>query len=347
MKPTRKALFILGSPNQTSQMFQIYQELKGDFEGYFTQFFPHSALEKFAVRIGLLENTIIDGRFKKKSEDFVREHNLNYDYGGAAHMGQYDIVFMCTDAIYPEVARRSKSIFIQEGMVDPLDTWSKWVKKMGLPAYFTGTTSLNGSMNGPDVYCVASEGYKERFASLGTDPGKIAVTGIPNFDNCNAFLNNSFPYKDYVLVCTTDMRETFRRENRPEFIRQCVKIAAGRPMIFKLHPNEIWDRAYREITSMCPENTLVFQSGDTNHMIANCAELITQYSTVVYVGLALGKPVHSYFELEELKRLQPIQTGGKSAAQIADLARHFADFNGSGPEFLQQYRPKLLSEETL
>jgi hypothetical protein len=63
--------------------------------------------------------------------------------------------------------------------------------------------------------------------------------------------------------------------------------------------------------------------------------------------LALGKPVHSYFELEELKRLQPIQTGGKSAAQIADLARHFADFNGSGPEFLQQYRPQLLSEETL
>jgi hypothetical protein len=34
MTPRKKALFILGSPNQTSQMFQIYQELKGDFDGY-------------------------------------------------------------------------------------------------------------------------------------------------------------------------------------------------------------------------------------------------------------------------------------------------------------------------
>lgn len=343
MTPRKKALFILGSPNQTSQMFQIYQELKGDFDGYFTQFFPHSRLEKFAVHIGLLENTIIDGRFRKKSEDFVREHNLNYDYGGFENMGKYDLVFMCTDAIYPEVARRSKSIFVQEGMVDPLDTWSKWVNKMGLPAYFTGTTSLNGSRNGPDVYCVASEGYKQHFSSLGTQADKIIVTGIPNFDHCQSFLNNPFPYRDYVLVCTTDMRETFRRENRPEFIRQSVKIAAGRPIIFKLHPNEIWDRAYKEIVALCPENTLVFQSGDTNHMIANCTELITQYSTVVYVGLALGKPVHSYFDVDELKRLQPIQNGGKSAAHIAELARQFADFKGSGPEFLRQYQARSVA----
>jgi hypothetical protein len=56
-------------------------------------------------------------------------------------------------------------------------------------------------------------------------------------------------------------------------------------------------------------------------MIANCCELITQYSTVVYVGLALGKKVHSYFDLDELKRLAPIQNGGTSAANIAKICR--------------------------
>jgi hypothetical protein len=29
--------------------------------------------------------------------------------------------------------------------------------------------------------------------------------------------------------------------------------------------------------------------GNTNEMIANCSELITQYSTVVYVGMVFGK----------------------------------------------------------
>jgi hypothetical protein len=258
MTPRKKALFILGSPNQTSQMFQIYQELKGDFDGYFTQFFPHSRLEKFAVHIGLLENTIIDGRFRKKSEDFVREHNLNYDYGGFKNMGKYDLVFMCTDAIYPEVARRSKSIFVQEGMVDPLDTWSKWVNKMGLPAYFAGTTSLNGSRNGPDVYCVASEGYKQHFSSLGTQADKIIVTGIPNFDHCQSFLNNPFPYRDYVLVCTTDMRETFRRENRPEFIRQSVKIAAGRPSFSNCTPTKSGTVPTKKLWHFAPKTPWFF-----------------------------------------------------------------------------------------
>lgn len=32
---------------------------------------------------------------------------------------------------------------------------------------------------------------------------------------------------DYVLVATSDIRETFKKDDRPAFIRNCVKIAAG------------------------------------------------------------------------------------------------------------------------
>jgi hypothetical protein len=56
-------------------------------------------------------------------------------------------------------------------------------------------------------------------------------------------------------------------------------------------------------------------------MIANCDVLITQYSTVVYIGLALGKEVYSYFDIEMLKELVPIQNGATSGKNIARVCR--------------------------
>jgi hypothetical protein len=56
-------------------------------------------------------------------------------------------------------------------------------------------------------------------------------------------------------------------------------------------------------------------------MVANCDVLLTQYSSIVYVGIALGKEVYSYFDVNQLKRLVPIQNDGKSAESIANLSR--------------------------
>jgi len=336
-----KVLFVIGSMNQTTQMYQIYEQLKGEIDAYFTQFFPDTWYEKFAGWSGLLDKTIMAGHFRRNSEAFVREHGLKYDYAGKQYFNEYDLVFLCTDAIVPKVAKRAKSIFIQEGMTDPLDTWGKIVKKLGLPSYMALRTSLNGTMDSADIYCAASEGYKSHFASLGTNPERILVTGMPNFDNCNQFLDNDFPYHEYVLVCTSDIRETLKKEDRIGFIEQASQIAAGRPMIFKLHPNELWDRAYQEIMTHAPEGTLVFQKENTNHMIANCSELICQYSTVVYIGMALGKKVHSYFDSEELEARMPLQNGGKSAELLADVARKFLDYQGDALSFCRQYKSEI------
>ena len=170
---------------------------------------------------------------------------------------------------------------------------------------------------------------------------------MPNYDNCSQYLDNDFPYSDYVMVATTDMRETYRKEDRPAFIKQTVEIANGRPMLFKLHPNENYERAHAEIRKYAPAGTLVFQAGNTNHMIANCSELITQYSTVVYTGLALGKKVHSYFDLDELKRLAPLQNGGTSAKNIANICRSFIEFGGERSQFLRQFIYKAEEENIL
>ena len=108
-------------------------------------------------------------------------------------------------------------------------------------------------------------------------------------------------------------------------IKDCVKIANGRPLIFKLHPNENIERATQEINKYAP-GALIYTSGNINYMIANCDALITQFSTTVYVGILFNKEVHSAFNIEELKLLMPIQNNGTSAEKIARIGEHLLGF---------------------
>jgi hypothetical protein len=62
-------------------------------------------------------------------------------------------------------------------------------------------------------------------------------------------------------------------------------------------------------------------------MIANCDVLITRFSSTVYVGMALGKEVYSDFDLNDLRRMMPIQNGGTSAQTIANIARELLNDN--------------------
>jgi hypothetical protein len=319
----KKILFITGSMNQTMQMHQIAMQLP-EYDCWFSQFFTDWLwLNTLIKHTPLLDGTIFSGQFRENSEKYLLANKLQIDY--RAKKNTYDLVVYCSDLHIPKRMRKNKIAWVQEGMTDKFTLISKIVSALRLAPMLAGGTSLNGSSNICDIYCAGSEGYREQFIKLGTDPGKIIVTGIPNYDNINQFLDNDFPYRDYVMVATTDMRETFRYENRPAFIRKAAKIADGRKLLFKLHPNEKFERAEAEIRKYAPAGTLIYRKGNTNHMIANCAELITQYSTVVYVGLALGKKVHSYFDLEELKWLAPLQNGGESAFSIANICRNFVE----------------------
>jgi hypothetical protein len=332
----RKILFITGSINQTSQMHQISRYLDDDYDCWFSQLFPDTTFLKAMVKYTpLADGTVLAGQFRSRSENYLRQHSLQIDYGG--NLYNYDLVVNCTDMIVADRFRYTKTIWVQEGMIDKWTALTGIVKALGLAPYFTGDTSLNGSTNVCDIYCAASEGYKNYFAKNGTDVNKVVVTGIPNYDNHLQFVNNDFPYHNYVMAATSDMRETLKFENRPAFIKHAVKIAAGRPLLFKLHPNEKFDRAYKEISKYAPNGTMIYHTGNTSHMIANCCELITQYSTVVYTGIALGKKVHSYFDVEELKRLAPVQNGGLSARNIAHVCRGYIEFDGMKEDFLKNF----------
>lgn len=345
--PRKKVLFLIGSPNQTTQMHQIAELLRDEFDPYFSQLYYDGwqrGFYRFLIWSNVLKGTVVTGHIKAKADRYLAAHSLPNDFEARVFRHDYDLVVCCSDLIVPwNLLAKTKSVFVQEGMTDPLNLWARLVKRFTRYPVLTVSTALNGMNNCCDVYCVASEGYAAHFRQIGVNAGKLVVTGIPNFDDVERLRRSSFPHCGYVLVATTDMRETYRPDNRKKFISEAVRIAAGRPLIFKFHPNENMTRATAEVQHWAPAGTLIYTEGNTEEMIANCAELITQYSTVAFVGLALGLPVHSYFDVDDLRRKLPWQNHGTSARRIADVCRRYAGFAGSGPAFLKQYRPEDFS----
>lgn len=309
-------LFIGGSLNQTQMGHKIAQQLQGEYDCYFTPYYG-DGLYRWLARRGWLDFTVLGGNFRQQTEQYLVDNNLPVDWRGQQR--EYDLVVTGSDLLVQKNIRNKKVVLVQEGMTDPENLMFYLVKWLKLPRYLA-STATNGLSNQFDYFCVASEGYRDLFIRKGVRPEKIVVTGMPNFDNEARHRNNHFPHKNYVLVATSDMRETLKPDNRRKFLKKAVAIANGRSLIFKLHPNEKVGRAVREIKELAPD-ALIFTEGAIEPMIANCAVLITQYSTVVYTGLALEKEVHSYFDIAMLRRLTPIQNGGTSARHIAQVCR--------------------------
>jgi hypothetical protein len=310
-----RILFVCGSINQTTQMHQVARELP-EHEHAFTPYYCDGLLEQ-ARRRGLAEFTVAGEKMAGRCFTYLRREGLEVDYRG--RRGPYDLVVTCSDLVVQGNLRGTRLVLLQEGILDP-EGWEYrlWRRFPFLPRWIAGTATTGLSL-AYDRFCVASEGYRDHFESRGVPRARIAVTGIPNFDHCRRYLRNDFPHRGYVLVCSSDARETLKRDDRPAFIRRCVEIAAGRPLLFKLHPNENEDRAAREIRAVAP-GALVFARGSAEEMIANCDVLVTQYSSTVFVGLALGKECHSYWDLAELRRLMPIQNGC-AARNVAAVCR--------------------------
>jgi hypothetical protein len=289
-----RILFICGSLNQTTQMHQIARELP-EAEHAFTPYYCDGLVERVR-HAGLAEFTVAGEKLAGRCLAYLEHERLALDYRG--ERGPYDLVVTCSDLVVQASARRSPLVLVQEGILDP-EGWEYrlWRRLPFLPRWIAGTATTGLSL-AYERLCVASEGYLEHFVVRGVPRERVAVTGIPNFDDCKRYLRNDFPHRGYVLVCTSDARETLK---------------------LKLHPNENVARAESEIRALAP-GALVFASGSAEEMIANCEVLVTQYSSTVFVGLALGKECHSYWDLGVLRRLLPLQNG-RAAANVADVCR--------------------------
>ncbi len=313
-----QALFICGSLNQTQIMHQISNHLS-DWDCRFTPFYVDGWLESFGSN-QLLNHTILGGNHRRSSVKYLIDHNLPIDEKGKT--GNYDIVITGTDLVIQENIRGQRLVLVQEGMTEPEDWIYQLVRSYNLPRYFANTAAT-GLSDAYDAFCVASRGYRDLFLRKGVKPDKMVITGIPNFDNAQAYLQNDFPYQGYVLAATSSLRETFKFDDRFGFLRQVKTIANGREVFFKLHPNENHPRAIAEIRLLFPDAP-IFIDGNLHHMIANCSVLIAQRTSAVYTALALEKEIHCEFELSQLKQLQPIQNGGTSAQKIAGVCRQLS-----------------------
>ncbi|MCI0448693.1 MAG: CDP-glycerol glycerophosphotransferase family protein [Chlorobi bacterium] len=289
----------------------------GDYDCYFSPYYADTFFLKELYKAGYLDFTVMGRNYQQKVFEYAANNNLKLDFEGRKH--NYDLVITCSDLVIQKNIRGKRIVLVQEGMTDPENFMYYLVKYLNLPRYLA-STSTTGLSNAYRAFCVASYGYRDLFQEKGSDHNKMVVSGIPNFDNAAQYFNNDFPHKNFVLAATSDARETYKYENRKKFILNALRIADGRKLIFKLHPNEKTGRAVREIEKYAPQ-AFVYASGNTNHMVANCDVLITKYSSVVFLGLALGKEVHSDFDVEKLKKMSPIQNNGKSAENIAEVCK--------------------------
>jgi hypothetical protein len=311
----KRVFFICGSMNQTTQLHQVSEHLR-EYEHSFSPYYCHG-FDEILRRLGLMEFTIIGNKLAGRCRRYLQDHGLPIDYQGRNR--PYDLVVTCSDVYLQKNIRDNRIVLVQEGITDPESIAFHLVKRLRfLPRWLAGT-SATGLSDAYRAFCVASEGYRDFFIRKGVRPEKIVVTGIPNFDNCRRYCSNDFPYRHYVLVCTSPLREIFRGEDRKAFIRRAVEIAGRRPLIFKLHPNENLERATREIHRHAP-GAMVFATGSAEEMIANCDVLITRFSSTAFVGLALGKETHSDFNMDEMRRLTPVQNGS-AALNIANVCR--------------------------
>ncbi|WP_322509585.1 hypothetical protein [Anaerolinea sp.] len=313
MKPN--VLLICGSLNQTTIMHQIGRQLE-ECHVYYTPFYANGFLGLLS-KLGVTNFTILGGRHRRDTENYLKTHQLPVDFGGKSR--HYDLVITGTDLIIQRNLRGTRILLVQEGMLEPEGWRYHLTRALRLPRFFANTAAT-GLSDAYHRFCVASNGYREVFIRKGVNPAKIVVTGIPNFDNAVSYLNNDFPLRGYVLVATSATRETMRYHNRLNFLLKVKSHTNGKPVIFKLHPNENIPTATREIRQFFPEAP-IYVEGNVHHMIANCDMLIAQNTSAIFTAVALGKPVISDLDTETLRKLLPLQNGGKSAERIAEVAR--------------------------
>jgi hypothetical protein len=319
----KRIFFICGSMNQTTQMHQISKHLS-DYEHSFSPYYCHG-FDEILRRLGLIEFTIAGNKVVGRCRTYLQNHGLRIDYQGKKR--PYDLVVTCSDVYIQKNIRDNRIVLVQEGIIDPESIMFHFVKRLRFLPRWMADTAMTGLSDAYRAFCVASEGYRDFFIQRGARPEKIVVTGIPNFDDCRRYCTNDFPYRHYVLACTSNLRELFRREDRAAFIRRAVEIAGGRQLIFKLHPNENVERATREIRAHAP-GAMVFATGSAEEMIANCDALITRFSSTTFVGVALGKDTYSDFDMDTLRRLMPLQNDS-AALNIANVCRRVLEERGN------------------
>src|ERR1700744_6611600 len=100
----KKILFIIGSPNQASQLPQIASTLP-DYDCYFSQLYSKHPVIKAVMKTGFLDGTILAGQFSRRGDDYLQKHRLRNDYARSVYHNHYDLVVLCSDLLVTKEVR--------------------------------------------------------------------------------------------------------------------------------------------------------------------------------------------------------------------------------------------------
>ncbi len=291
-----------------------------DWDCWFSPVYSaHNLTYRFVSKLGIIKHTTLNPYYLKKVIQSMEGLGLRMDIGAK---NSYDLIVLGNDFYMPQDLRsRSPKVLVQEGWVWTKN-WRRWLcEHTFLPPWFAVGDGIGLSRN-YDYFCVASQGYKELFKQSGIDEHRLVVTGLPTLDAVEQdfahFVDETRESK-FVLVTTHPSREYFEGENRKQLLMKARRVAKGFPIVVKLHPNEDFVRATREIAEWLPEAKVVVDV-DVNYLIANCSALVTTYSTTIYYALLLGKDVYCSYPTNEIRKLLPEQNG-QAAHRIAKVCR--------------------------
>jgi len=215
---TKNILFICRSFNQTAMMHKIAQNL-GDYNCYFTPYYA-DGIEDPSAHLGLLNFTVLGGRHKQETTAYLANNRWPADYRGKSR--NYDLVVTCSDLIIQKIFAANDWRWFRKASQNQKAWSTNWSGASISPVIWQIQPQTS---NAYDIFCVASQGYREHFIKKGVRPEKIAVSGIPDFDDLSKFYENNFSLHDYVLVATSPLRESRRRDDRMAFLQRCVQIA--------------------------------------------------------------------------------------------------------------------------
>lgn len=94
----KNVLLICGSLNQTTMMHRIGEQLGDRHDCFYSPFYADGFLQRLEP-LGLLDRTIIAGRFHETTERYLAEERLR--------ARDYDLVVICSDLVTQRTERRS------------------------------------------------------------------------------------------------------------------------------------------------------------------------------------------------------------------------------------------------
>ena len=308
----KKILFIGSTIRQTWALHEISKHLETAYQCYFTPYYADGLVDVFR-RFGWLESTILGESHQKATLNYIKKYNLKLDHRGNDH--DYDLVVTGSDLVVQNNIRGKKLLLVQEEITVPDTPFTQLVEWLTVPRLLANT-SANGLSDRYDIFCVASQGYADRYVRKGLNPEKIKVTGIPRYASLQDARHETTVDRGVVHFATTPLSEPLKPKVRKAYLKEATQIADGRKIRIKLLPKGHVRRAKRQLRKIFPLVPIVVGDNLNQHFARS------RESICVLTAFTMAEKLHIFSDAQDVLSLMQVEQQIDSAEKIAKICRH-------------------------